>query len=142
GARVLRSSVLNQHLALGTQHRGTAAPSTEHRAPSTFFRYRCCAAVVGPGAARPASRSFQFRIVLKPRKKFPCVCQRQNGRLANMMTCPLPIGASIATARPASDSPPTSTPDRSRSFGSLGNCSSTRGAVAGSTPPNPPRPPP
>jgi drug/metabolite transporter (DMT)-like permease len=28
----------------------------------------------------------------------PCVCQRQYGRLANITTCPLPIGASIATA--------------------------------------------
>ena len=29
------------------------------------------------GAARPAFRSFQLRIALKPRKNVPCVCQRQ-----------------------------------------------------------------
>ena len=55
------------------------------------------------GAARPAFRSFQFRIALKPRKNVPCVCQRQNGRIANITTWPLPIGASTTCARPASD---------------------------------------
>ena len=39
--------------------------------------YRCCAVVVGRAAVRPASRSFQLSMALKPRKKFPCVCQRQ-----------------------------------------------------------------
>jgi hypothetical protein len=48
---------------------------------------RCyCAGVVRRGLGRPASRSFQFRIALNPRKNVPCVCQRQNGRMANMTT--------------------------------------------------------
>lgn len=34
----------------------------------------------------PASRSFQLRIALKPRKKLPWVCHRQNGRMANITT--------------------------------------------------------
>ena len=38
----------------------------------------------------PASRSFQLRIVLNPRKNVPCVCQRQNGRMANDTTWPWP----------------------------------------------------
>ena len=29
------------------------------------------------GAVRPAFKSFQLRIALKPRKNVPCVCQRQ-----------------------------------------------------------------
>jgi hypothetical protein len=41
---------------------------------------------VGRAEGRPASRSFQFRSVLKPRKNVPCVCQRQNGRIANDTT--------------------------------------------------------
>src|SRR5450759_5937357 len=111
--------------------------SIQHSAFSVSYR----SAVVGGGAVRPASRSFQFRIVLKPRKKFPCVCQRQNGRFANITTCPLPIGASMATARPAIASPPTSRPDSSRSFGSVGNDRSTRGALGfAPPPPRPPRP--
>src|SRR6185503_18502391 len=107
-----------------------------------LVRYRCCDVVV-TGAVRPASRSFQFRIVLKPRKKFPCVCQRQNGRLANITTWPLPIGASMATARPVIASPPTSSPDKSRSLASVGNESRTRGALGlAPPPPRPPNPPP
>src|SRR5262245_50370735 len=104
-------------------------------------RQRSCAVVVDRGALRPASRWFQFRMALKPRKKFPCVSQRQNGRFANITTWPLPIVESSATGWPAIASPPTRTPDRSRSFGSVGNDSSTRGACAPPAPPRPPRPP-
>jgi len=50
-------------------------------------------------AGFPASRSFQFRIALKPRKNVPWVCHRQNGRMANITTWPLPSGASTSWAR-------------------------------------------
>lgn len=42
--------------------------------------YGCAAeaeAVDSGVAGLPASRSFQFRIALNPRKNRPCVCQRQ-----------------------------------------------------------------
>src|SRR6185436_1076014 len=117
-------------------HAVTPCPTPQRPA---LFPYRCWDVVV-TGAVRPASRSFQFRIVLKPRKKFPCVCQRQNGRLANITTWPLPIGASMATARPVSASPPTSIPDSNRSLALAGNDSSTRGGFASTPPPNPPAP--
>src|SRR5262245_60092394 len=116
-----------------------AAPD-EARDPPDGNRQRS-AVVVAREALRPASRWFQFRMALKPRKKFPCVSQRQNGRFANITTWPLPIVESSATGWPAIASPPTRTPDRSRSFGSVGNDSSTRGACDPPAPPRPPRPP-
>src|SRR3712207_5169979 len=39
----------------------------------------CVVGWVRGGSAFPASRSFQFRMVLKPRKNVPWVCHRQNG---------------------------------------------------------------
>lgn len=40
----------------------------------------------GGPADRPASRSFQFMMALKPSEYVPCVCQRQKGRMANITT--------------------------------------------------------
>ena len=76
-----------------------------------------------------ASRSFQLRIALKPRKKLPWVSQRQYGRFANMTTWPLPSGTSMTTARPASASPPTNIPLSSMSSAVAGKRRTTRGSM-------------
>ena len=53
-----------------------------------------------------ALRSFQFMMVLNPMMNVPCVCQRQNGRMVNITTCPLPSGESMTLGRLERFSPP------------------------------------
>src|SRR5437763_696197 len=94
-------------------------------------------------------------IALNARKKLPCVWLRQKGRLEKSTACPLPIEASTTRGRPARLSAPASSPESSRSFGSVGQDSSTRGSPVDAAPrlpsvvlprpappPRPPRPPP
>ena len=66
-------------------------------------------------------------MALNPRKNVPWVCHRQNGRMANITTCPLPTGASTTWARPARASPWASVPESSMSAGLFGNAITTRG---------------
>src|SRR5262245_13032075 len=75
---------------IATRKKRWLAPTRGRCQPPVAVAAICyCCDVVGRRApARPASRSFQFRIVLKPRKYVPCVCHRQKGRMANMTTWP------------------------------------------------------
>src|SRR5262245_16347858 len=97
----------------------------------------------------PASKSFQFMIALNPIAYVPCDCQRQNGRMANMTTCPWPTFSSTNCARLDNNSPCSSVPESSMSSAFDGNWRTTRvdepGPAASpatvARPPPPPKPP-
>src|SRR5690348_17533926 len=90
-------------------------------------------------------------IALNPIAYVPCDCQRQNGRIANITTCPWPTFSSTSCARLDNNSPCSSVPESSMSSGLDGNCITTRveelgsalrpGTDAGAPPPKPPNPP-
>src|SRR5438270_3225102 len=68
--------------------RSTCSPKNEKKREAVrllaFLQFQ-------PGNYFPAFRSFQFKIELNPRMNVPCVCHRQNGRIANITRCPSPI---------------------------------------------------
>ena len=78
----------------------------------------------------------------------PCVCQRQNGRIANITTWPLPSGASTTCARLASAWPPTSDARQQHVVRVRRERQDRRADASAASPPpkppppRPPRPPP